>query len=144
VGGMAEQLKKKGGHIRDYWQKFVARLRKQGLVDYDDYDPKGYSYYLHGDVTEVRTGNAFIVGDAAGLATRDMCEGIGPAVKSGLLAARSIVSGNEYSLAGIDRCSGGGLASRLLERQFVGKDPLAQITLRDLPARLRADPHRTP
>ena len=40
--------------------------------------------------------------DAAGLATRDMGEGIGPAVASGLRAARSIVDGDEYSLADID------------------------------------------
>ena len=34
-----------------------------------------------------RLGNAFVTGDAAGLATRDLCEGIGPAVRSGLRAA---------------------------------------------------------
>ena len=29
VGGMAEQLKKRDDRIRDYWQKFVARLQRQ-------------------------------------------------------------------------------------------------------------------
>jgi flavin-dependent dehydrogenase len=49
-----------------------------------------------------------------------MCEGIGPAVKSGLLAADSIVSGRDYSLTDINKFSGGGFASRLLERKFAG------------------------
>lgn len=137
LGGMAEQLKRKNGHIRDYWRKFVARLKKRGLVNYDDYDPKGYSYYLRGEVSEVRLDNAYIIGDAAGLATRDLCEGIGPAVKSGLLAAQSIVTGDDYSLAEIGRFSGRGPASRILEHKFAGPSrmpevPPSQCTLSDL------------
>jgi flavin-dependent dehydrogenase len=50
-----------------------------------------------------------------------MCEGIGPAVRSSLLAAHSIVSGEPYSLNEIDTLSGKGFASRLLEREFVGR-----------------------
>lgn len=118
LGGMAEQLKDRDGHLRDFWQQFVARLRRRGLVRYDDYDPKGYSYYLRDGVGKVSDANAFIVGDAVGLATRDMCEGIGPAVKSGLLAARAIVSGEPYSVAEIAPCSGSGFASNMLERRF--------------------------
>jgi flavin-dependent dehydrogenase len=49
-----------------------------------------------------------------------MCEGIGPAVKSGLLAARAIATGADYSLAGINKYSGGRFASKLLERKFAG------------------------
>lgn len=119
LGGMADQLRVRGGHVREYWRKFVRRLAERGLVRYDDYQPKGYSYYLRGSVDAVRDGNAFIVGDAVGLATRDMCEGIGPAIKSGLLAARSIVTGADYSLAGISKFSGSGVASRVLESRFV-------------------------
>jgi len=120
LGGMADQLKQQGGNIRDYWGKFVDKLRKSGLVHSDDYRPTGYSYFLRGDVDVVSDRNAFIVGDSVGLATRDMCEGIGPAIKSGLLAARAIASGEEYSVARIDKFSGGGIASRLLERKFAG------------------------
>ena len=120
LGGMAEQVKRKGGHIRDYWNRFVTRLKKLGLVDYDDYRPKGYSYFLRGDVATVKHGNAYIVGDAAGLATRDMCEGIGPAVQSGLRAARSIVKGEAYSLTDIGTLSGSTFVSRYLERKFAG------------------------
>lgn len=118
LGGMATQLKLRKRHLRDHWQTFVRKLRKGGLVDYDEYDPKGYSYFLRSDVDVVGKGDAYIIGDAAGLATRDMCEGIGPAIKSGLLAAQAISSGTEYSPAAIGRLSGHGLASRILERRF--------------------------
>ena len=120
LGGMAEQLKSRKDGLRDYWRKFVRRLKKRGLVDYDDYEPRGYSYFLRDEPGTVRKHNAFIVGDAVALATRDMCEGIGPAVSSGLRAARSISTGTEYSVAGIGRLSGSGPVSRLLERQFAG------------------------
>ena len=105
LGGYADKLKEQGGRLRDHWGRLVAKLRRRGLVRFDDYRPTGYSYYLRGDVGAVRLGNAFLVGDAAGLATRDMGEGIGPAVESGLRAARSIVDGTDYSLADIDEFS---------------------------------------
>ncbi len=120
LGGMADQLKRKGGRIKEHWCKFADRLKKSGLVDYDDYDPAGYSYFLRGNGGIVSDRNAYIVGDSAGLATQDMCEGIGPAVKSGLLAANAIVSGSDYSLDAISSLSGGGWASRLLARRFAG------------------------
>jgi flavin-dependent dehydrogenase len=105
LGGIADRLKAQGGHLRDYWRQLTAKLRERGLVEYDEYRPTGYSYYLRGDVDKVRIGNAYLIGDAAGLATRDMGEGIGPAVASGLLAARSIIDGAEYSLTDIDEFS---------------------------------------
>ena len=127
LGAMAERLKAQGGHLRDDWRRFTTKLANRGLLRHDDYQPTGYSYYLRGDVDTANIGNAYLVGDAAGLATRDMGEGIGPAVASGLLAARSIASGTEYSLSGIDEFSlllGGsttaeGLRRRML-RQGVG------------------------
>jgi flavin-dependent dehydrogenase len=70
-----------------------------------EYAPKGYSYFLRGGVDVVRVDNAFIAGDSVGLATRDLCEGIGPAVRSGHRAAESIVNGAEYSLESIDAYS---------------------------------------
>ncbi len=120
LGGMSDQLKRQGGHIRDYWSGFARKLHQLGLVCHDDLDPTGYSYYLRGNVDEVRADNAYIVGDAVGLATRDLCEGIGPAVRSGLLAARAIATGADYSLAGIGKFSGTGFGSRLLASQIAG------------------------
>jgi len=118
LGGMAVQIKRRNGHLRDYWRAFVARLDRLSLVRHDDYQPTGYSYFLRGDVDRVSDRNAYLVGDAAGLATRDLCEGIGPAIRSGLLAAAAIRDGNDYSLAGVAGLSGAGAGSRLLERRF--------------------------
>jgi len=123
LGGMADKLKHQGGHLREHWRRFVDKLRRKDLVSYDDYRPTGYSYFLRGNTDLIRDDNAFIVGDSVGLATRDMCEGIGPAIKSGLLAADAIVSGADYSLAGLEQLTGNGLASRVLERKFVGAHP---------------------
>ena len=120
LGAMAGKLKAGKRHLRDYWLSFVGKLKRSGLVDYDEYEPKGYSYYLHGDADMVSDRNAYIVGDAVGLATRDMCEGIGPAVKSGLLAAEAIINDTDYKLTCIGTISGSGLASKILERRFVG------------------------
>lgn len=120
VGGMAAQLKAKGGKLHDYWDKFMQRLKKRGLVMCDDVQPMGYSYFVRGSVDTVCEQNAYLVGDAVGLATRDMCEGIGPAIESSLLAAHSIVTGSDYSLAGINSLSGQSFVSRHLERKFAG------------------------
>jgi flavin-dependent dehydrogenase len=82
-------------------------------------DPTGYSYYVRGPLDSARIGNAFIVGDAAGLATRDLCEGIGPAIRSGQRAANSILSGAPYSLEEVTGSSlGGGLVSRWMDWAF--------------------------
>lgn len=121
LGGMAAQLRPRDGHLHDYWNKFIKRLRKCGLVVCDNPQPRGYSYFLRGDSDVVCDQNAYLVGDAAGMATRDLCEGIGPAVESALLASRSIVSASDYSLAGISSLSGQGFISRHLERRFAGK-----------------------
>ena len=119
LGGMADQLRHRGGHVREFWRMFIERLERRGLVRYEHYNPTGYSYYLRGNVDVISGDNAYIVGDSVGLATRDMCEGIGPAVKSGLLAARTITTDADYSLAGINKVTGSGFASKLLERKFV-------------------------
>ena len=121
LGGMAVQLTRSQRHLRDDWRRFVAKLRKKGLVDYDSYAPKGYSYFLRGNAGTVRNDNAYIVGDAAALSTRDMCEGIGPAVRSALLAANSIVTGTDYSVDSISALSGTGWVSRKLEQRFAGE-----------------------
>ena len=97
VGAIAERLKRKGQHIGTHWDRFVAMLRRRGLIaDALEFSPQGYSYYLRDRIDINRIGNAFLIGDAAGLATRDMAEGIGPAVRSGILAANAIAGGADY------------------------------------------------
>jgi flavin-dependent dehydrogenase len=102
VGAMAERLKRRGEHIRRHWENLVGGLRRRRLIDDRlRLEPQGYSYYLRAGVDIGRRGNAFVIGDAAGLATRDLAEGIGPAVRSGIQAARAIAEGAEYGLASV-------------------------------------------
>jgi flavin-dependent dehydrogenase len=82
--------------LKSYWAGFVRGLRDAGLLAVEPPSPAGYSYYLGDRRKPVRNGNAFIVGDAAGLATVDLGEGIGPAVESGLSAAREILGAGTY------------------------------------------------
>jgi geranylgeranyl reductase family protein len=105
VGGKAEELKANGDSLKNHWNLLVEKLDRMGLVRGYDFKPVGHSYYLHGKKNEIRKGNAYLVGDAAGLATLDMGEGISPAIKSGLLAAESIITGGGYSVASIPRYS---------------------------------------
>jgi menaquinone-9 beta-reductase len=70
-----------------------------------DFHPQGYSYYLRGNHPQLRQGNAFLVGDALGLATYDMGEGIGAAIHSGLLAAQAIINNSPYAIRTIARMS---------------------------------------
>ena len=88
-------------HKAVLWQEFIALLKREGCVNDDPPRPKGYSYYLGGRQKKVVQDRAFIVGDAAGLATVDLAEGIGPAVESGQLAAREILGEAEYSTQAI-------------------------------------------
>ena len=118
--GMAEKLKARGNDVKTHWRHFTDVLDKRGLVTGFDYAPRGYSYYLRGNVDVVRIDNAFITGDAVGLATRDLCEGIGPAIRSGHLAAESILTGSEYSLDAINALSAEhAIVRKLLEYMFV-------------------------
>ncbi len=119
LGGAADKIKLRGGHVRDYWRSLVTKLERQDLVCYDGYDPRGYSYYLRDNVDVVQLDNAYIAGDSVGLATRDMGEGIGPAISSGLLAAQSIVTGSDYSLDKIHKYSATGFAKNIFERRKV-------------------------
>lgn len=120
IGGMAHKLKQSDRDIRHYWERFTKMLDRHAFTTAYPYDPKGYSYYLRGNVDVVRIDNAFVTGDAAGLATRDLCEGIGPAVKSGMLAAEAIALGQRYSLHDLWRHSiDNGLVKRLLEYMIV-------------------------
>jgi flavin-dependent dehydrogenase len=129
VGAIAERLKRKGHHIRTHWDHFVAMLRERGLIaGARELSPLGYSYYLRDRIDINRIGNAFLIGDAAGLATRDMAEGIGPAVRSGILAANAIVDGADYNLDEVPAYSlPPGLQRRALEYLLLRPGVGAQV-----------------
>ena len=105
VGGMSVKLKSGQKDIHYHWDAFTGDLARSGLVKEYAFRPKGYGYYLRDRVQNVRTGNAFIVGDAAGLATRDLGEGIGPAVRSAILVAETIARGEELTLESVSASS---------------------------------------
>jgi len=105
IGGFAARLKQQNDDIKPHWNRLVRKLERKRLVQGHSYEQKGYSYYVRGKVEVCRLNNAFITGDAAGLATKDMAEGIGPAVKSGLMAADAIANGSYFDLNRISRKS---------------------------------------
>ena len=115
VGALAERMKLRGQDIRAHWARLAAKLEGT-LAPGARYEPTGYSYYLHGRVEVVRRDNAFITGDAAGLATRDLGEGIGPAVRSGLRAAQAILEGTTYRLDDASGLSVGSIARSMIGR----------------------------
>jgi flavin-dependent dehydrogenase len=118
VGGMAQRLKQRGEDIRQHWQVLGAMLQRRFSLQIPD-QPSGYSYYLRGPVRGAHRDGAYLTGDAAGLATRDLCEGIGPAVRSGLRAADAIIDGREYQIGDITGASlGGGIVSRVVDWAF--------------------------
>ncbi|MGA2188636.1 MAG: NAD(P)-binding protein [Steroidobacteraceae bacterium] len=118
IGAMAARLKQRGETIRQHWQHLAAKLQREFAIDMPG-DPPGYSYYVRGPKGPARIDNAFLIGDAAGLATRDLCEGIGPAIRSGQLAAASVMSGAAYDLREVTASSlGGGYLSRWMDWAF--------------------------
>ena len=105
IGGRFADLKVKGQTIQQHWQWFANKLELKGLLNNIPRQVKGYNYYLHDDHHTVQKGNVFIVGDAAGLGTVDMGEGIAPAIQSGILAADSILTGKPYSIKMVHKYS---------------------------------------
>jgi menaquinone-9 beta-reductase len=105
VGGSAAALKANNDTLKRHWNLLVEKLDEMELVSGHDYKPAGHSYYLRGKAPILRHENAFIIGDAAGLATLDMGEGIGPAIQSGIRAAEAIISGQAYSVTAINKYS---------------------------------------
>jgi menaquinone-9 beta-reductase len=109
VGGKSLGMKSRNVSIRFYWKSFIKRLRRYSVDLDEDRAPRGYAYYTRQDTGPVQADGAYLVGDAAGLATVDMGEGIGPAVQSGILAARAIARGKPYTLRSLGRFSLGNI-----------------------------------
>ena len=105
IGGKFAGLKAQGQTIRHHWDLFVKKLQQKHLIADQDLPPRGYNYYIRPKATTIQIDNALIIGDAAGLASVDMGEGIGPAIKSGLLAAEAIVKQQPYTIKSIGKFS---------------------------------------
>jgi len=118
VGGMAQLLRQRNGDLHAHWRHLQARLQRRFGLQAPE-QPAGYSYFLRGPLRSLRRGNALLAGDAAGLATQDLCEGIGPAVRSGLRSAEAILTGRPYELeSALHATSLPGFAGRWLSRRF--------------------------
>jgi flavin-dependent dehydrogenase len=105
IGGKAHSLRARGDRLKRHWRLLVDKLDRLGLVRGHTFRPRGYVYHTRQTQPEVRRDNALIAGDAVGLATLDMGEGIGPAIRSGLLAAEAILNDSDYDLGAIPRVS---------------------------------------
>lgn len=105
LGGSAAKLKKKNDTLKRHWTLLIEKLDKMGLIKGHEFKPVGHSYYLRGKNHVLQRDNTFIIGDSIGLATRDMGEGIGPAIQSGIRAAEAILSGGEFSVKSIPKYS---------------------------------------
>src|SRR5207237_1181095 len=89
--------------IRERLARLLARLRGDGRLPPDlALTPfRGHAYRVRRGLPRRLAGERFVlVGDAAGLARDVSGEGIGPAVRSGLLAAETILDGRPASYAG--------------------------------------------
>ncbi|MFL5244754.1 MAG: NAD(P)/FAD-dependent oxidoreductase [Gemmataceae bacterium] len=102
-GGRRSRLEK--WNRSQLWKDFISLLTQQECIKESPPEPKGYSYYIGKRRKQAKKGTTYLIGDAAGLATMDLAEGIGPAVESGLLAARDILGLDQYSTRRITRYS---------------------------------------
>jgi len=109
IGGKQAAMKNRGQTINDHWRRFARKLVNTRLVSEREFNAKGHVYYIHRHTLPLQAGNAYLTGDAAGLATVDMGEGIGPAIQSGLNAAEAIIFQTPYRMPRISKFSWPGI-----------------------------------
>lgn len=106
IGGKQAAMKRQGKTINEYWRRFKDKLINSGLLAHKpEFSAGGHVYYIRRHSPPLQLGNAFLTGDAAGLATVDMGEGIAPAIKSGFRAARAIIGQAPCSMPRTDAYS---------------------------------------
>ncbi len=104
IGGKLTKLKREGQTIRQYWDRFIQRLMDMKWIEQLPPEPGTTVYHLR-TPGPFRSGKALVIGDAAGLATLDMGEGISAAIASGIQAARSILQDDARHFRSISRFS---------------------------------------
>jgi flavin-dependent dehydrogenase len=105
IGTKTHSIKDRVKSMQGHWSILIDKLLSLSLLNIPPPPPRGYTYYLQNNAQTVQLDNALIVGDAVGLATRDMGEGIGPAIESGIRAAEAIIYQKTYSIASIHKYS---------------------------------------
>jgi flavin-dependent dehydrogenase len=107
IGGKLLKLKHQGRTIMAHWQSFIKTLFDLSILSSIPPHPRGHTYFLRQPRlhASTRIGNALLAGDAAGLATLDMGEGIAAAIASGIQAAEAVTKGHPQSLDHLPRFS---------------------------------------
>jgi geranylgeranyl reductase family protein len=105
LGAFSAHLGHDGRSLREHWGLFVRGLADRGLVRGHAFNPRGHTYYVRAPRQDAQRDTCFLIGDSAGLATRDLGEGIGPAIESGRLAAEAILTGRPYALDNMTKYS---------------------------------------
>ncbi|HKK99211.1 MAG TPA: NAD(P)/FAD-dependent oxidoreductase [Desulfotignum sp.] len=118
IGGKQHRLASRGTTIMMHWHNFVHRLLHQGFLDQPLDNPKGHTYFLRHKPVTPGPEKVFVIGDAAGLSTRDMGEGIHAAVQSGIAAAEAITSKQPAGMNHIARFSLPKLLTSAISRSF--------------------------
>ena len=119
IGGKAKYFKASGSKIHDHFRAFLDDLVREKRLDATtaaNLQETGHPYYLFTHGGEIKRDNCFLIGDSAGLASVDLGEGIGPAVESGLMAAREILGIGMYRKEGISVFSLSGVVRSLMRR----------------------------
>jgi flavin-dependent dehydrogenase len=119
IGGKSNYFRSSNTKIHDHFRTFVKDLVRDNLLDAataENLRVVGHPYFLFSRGSEVKRGNCFLIGDSAGLASVDLGEGIGPAVESGLMAAREILGTGSYRKEDISMFSFTGPVRRLMRR----------------------------
>jgi flavin-dependent dehydrogenase len=106
IGGKLLKLKHQGRTIMDHWHSFIKTLLDLSILSSPPPHPRGHTYFLRQPRLQPGINNAFLAGDAAGLATLDMGEGIAAAIASGIQAAKAVTKGHPHSLDRLPRFSG--------------------------------------
>ena len=118
LGGLRTYFKKSETNIHDHYHSFLIDLVKENLLDRkttEQIKDKGHPYYLYSYEGDIKKDDCFLIGDAAGLASVDLGEGIGPAVESGLLVAEEISGLGTYAKGITSQFSLGGTLHWILE-----------------------------
>lgn len=103
-GGLAEEIPP--GSLSFLWKEFLELLEEGNCLGVQSPPPpSGHPYFLTPLNSPVKYQQAYLIGDAAGLATWDLAEGIGPAIQSGIVAAQDILGIESYQRAKIRRYS---------------------------------------
>jgi flavin-dependent dehydrogenase len=100
LGGFADSFGSRRPSIHEHFDWFVADLCRRNLLDASTgrfLRPSGYAYSMASEGGLLRQHNCLLIGDSAAMATIDFAEGIGPAIRSGLLAARELLGEGAYT-----------------------------------------------